>query len=155
MATIDPKDEEWYAFHDWECGPGWDHYIGVKGNGSLDQAIATNLSEANATLIVAQHNQSLRSQAGVSEAVAWIRADDLQEPVERRHVTASSKVATSWAEGFHPCLPLFLRPAPIEITEEMVDRLKEAFIAETGATIWPTDKQFRSVLTAALQGETK
>lgn len=125
MATIDPKDAEWQAFHDWECGPGWDHYIGVKGHGSLDQAIATNLSEANAALIVSQHNQSLRSQAGVSEAVEtqatlcsewpiWLheQVDAAMEISDRKDWSTEQVVAYGILSS--------MRPAPIEITEENV-----------------------------------
>lgn len=52
-------DQHWQHFHDWEGIPGEDYYIGVKGDGFMDRAIAQNLSEENAKLIVDEHNRSI------------------------------------------------------------------------------------------------
>lgn len=37
-----------------------------------------------------------------------------------------------------------------QITDEQVERFKEAFIEESGSAMWPTDAQFRRMLEAAL-----
>lgn len=53
-------NEKWNAHHDWECGPGWDHYITTeKGRGNLDKALATNLSQEVAEYIVRLHNRRI------------------------------------------------------------------------------------------------
>lgn len=47
------REGEWELYHDWEEPEGQDYYIGPKGNGSLDRAIAVRLSYENARMIVA------------------------------------------------------------------------------------------------------
>lgn len=47
---------EWQKFHDNEAGDWKDHYIGQKGDGFLDRAVATYLTEEDAAYIVAACN---------------------------------------------------------------------------------------------------
>lgn len=68
--------------------------------------------------------------------------------------TYSEKKQLAWDAYFRARLdgysPTPTEAVPSGVTEEMVAKFKAAYIAETGSTMWPTDRQFRSILTAAL-----
>ena len=71
------------AYHDYEAGPGWDYYIGPADNGSLDKAIATNLSEENAKAF----------------ADLWNRRAPAREISEAEVEWAARAIDALWSEG--------------------------------------------------------
>lgn len=100
--------------------------------------------------------QYLRSQAGASEAVAWEGywpgAGSINSVTR---LTSYRPTMEKWKADDAEITPLYARPAPIEITEEMLQRIATLygnFIPGHGWTgFGPTPDQ----ISAALQGETK
>ncbi len=101
--------------------------------------------------------QSLRSQAGVGEAVAWVSHGQLEaheDPLDPDHPGGNYLPVRKTKMGNFD-LPLFARPAPIEITEDREPAFQ--FDNETGKTRvakWWLE-EMHSTINAALQGETK
>lgn len=112
--------------------------------------------------------QSLRSQAGASEAVAW--RGDSNDDDEILKFTAIARVAEIWGEQGLEVTPLYSRPPSIEVTEEMVESLARNIAADelnlggdakgvrnnAANSVWMEYAHIsRQYLRAALQGETK
>jgi len=151
-------------------------------------------------LIALRELQSLRSQAGVSEAVAAMtpeehRLEDLKQMAKYSGPIVSFEVrepyylascdTCGWVGSSEACgtdsggddsdvycprchasgadcgkvaTSIFARPAPIEITDAMVDAAHATIEQSFRTEPWvagPPSLLARSVLTAALQGETK
>lgn len=79
----DTKTDLIRAYHDPEAGPGWGYYIGPEGNGSLDKAIATNMSEDMAKAFVEVWNRRpTYPHEGVEAVVKPLEWRDLTSPRE-------------------------------------------------------------------------
>jgi len=117
---------------------------------TIDEFQAAALLQAQTIL------QSLRSQAGVSEAVAWISV--CKEGPYQGEVEAQTTEPTK--PPFNPqwgdWQPVYARPAPIEITEEAERAFKDGLAY--GSNVRNADPDIawgHSAIRAALQGETK
>jgi len=96
---------------------------------------------------LARELQSLRSQAGVSEAVAYLHelCDENGKPFDREITSTDAHPFGRQGRDFTDKIsvktsPLYARPAPIEITEEMIERAME----RAGWVTKPTPPEYES-----------
>lgn len=109
--------------------------------------------------------QSLRSQAGVSEAVAWISVCKEGPYQGDAEVQTVEPIRPPFNSQWGDWQPLYAHPAPIEITEDKTPpainaALVKKWIALTHEiSVGPEPDEALEILhrslTAALQGETK
>ena len=143
-------------------------HVGEKCSMDAVSAIGVDESEAVATWNRrSDASQSLRSQAGVSEAVDWQWRSRIKggawDAWERGRFGQEIPPFMEVEER-----PLFARTDPIEVTDAMIERIARAFAAErygdssafdvlrdgTSEKVM-TKGNFRNLARAALQGEAK